>query len=206
MNDYDSSYDPDYSGEIAAVTLVFVITFLVTFAVTFLIAYVLTGISLGALFRKTGVEQWKAWVPVYSTHEWLRLGGQNGNWAWLSLIGLGIVPSIFVYIGMHATGKAFRKDGGFLVLGILLPIVWVCILGFGKDRYEPELIARAGLRPPFIGYGAVPEAAYAQQPANAQQPTNAQQPASAQQPTHAQPQPPTQEQPPVPGQQEQPPA
>ena len=188
MNDYDSSYDPDYSGEIAAVTLVFVITFLVTFAVTFLIAYVLTGISLSALFRKTGVEQWKAWVPVYSTHEWLRLGGQNGNWAWLSLIGLGIVPSIFVYIGMHATGKAFRKDTGFLILGILLPIVWVCILGFGKDRYEPELIAQAGLRPPFIGHGAVPESAYAQ-PAYAQQPASAQpqQPEQPEQPSAPQP-------------------
>jgi len=108
------------------------------------------------------VEQWKAWVPIWSTHEWLRLGGQNGNWAWLSLVGLSIVPSIFIYIGMHATGKAFRKDAGFFVLGILLPIVWVCILGFGKDRYEPELIAQAGLRPPFVGYGAVPEAAYVQ--------------------------------------------
>ncbi|TBN56323.1 hypothetical protein EYE40_02325 [Glaciihabitans arcticus] len=182
MNDYDyDGYESDYSGPVGAMLGIFLVVYLVALAVSFAVAYVATGISLGALFRKTGVEQWKAWVPIYSTHEWLRLGGQNGNWAWFSLIGAGIVPSIFLFIGMHSTGKAFRKDTGFLILGILLPIVWICILGFGRDRYEPELIAQAGLCPPYIGHGAVPEAAY----------TQPQYPAPAQQ-QPAQPAPPTQ--------------
>ena len=174
MNDTYYTDDAEFAGRLAALGAGIALVFIVTFVVTLAIAYVATGISLGALFRKTGVEQWKAWVPVYSTHEWLRLGGQNGNWAWFSLVGASIVPSIFIYIGMNSTGKAFRKDIGFLILGILLPIVWVCILGFGRDRYEPELIAQAGLRPPYVGYGAVPEAAYAQPQTADPQPANPQ--------------------------------
>ena len=129
-----------------------------TFAVTaaaVALSWILIAIPLSALFRKTGIEPWKAWVPFYSTYTWLRLGGQNGHWVWLSLIPYGsAVTSVFLYIGMYRTGKAFGKEAGFLVLGIFLPWVWLFILGFGKDEYRPELIAAAGLPAPLEGYGA----------------------------------------------------
>jgi len=117
--------------------------------------YVLLSIPLAALFKKAGIEPWKAWVPYYSTYTWLELGGQSGWWVLATIIpGGGIVASVFLYIGMWSTGKAFRKDVGMLVLGILLPVVWLFVLGFGKDPYEPELIKAAGLTPPRVGRGA----------------------------------------------------
>ena len=119
------------------------------------ISFLLTAVPLAALFSKAGVERWKAWVPIYNTYVWLQLGGQSGHWLWLSFIPYGsIVTSIFLYIGMFRTGKAFGKEGGFLVLGIFLPWIWLFILGFGRDLYRPELIAAAGLRTPLIGHGA----------------------------------------------------
>ena len=143
------------------------------------ISYLLIAIPLAALFRKAGVEPWKAWVPVYSTYTWLQLGGQSGHWAWLSFIPYGsVVTSIFLYIGMYRTGKAFGKEGGFLVLGIFLPWVWLFILGFGRDEYRPERIAAAGLGAPLVGTGAVvptarpahyPASPYAAQPYPGQQ-------------------------------------
>ena len=117
--------------------------------------YVIMALALSKLFAKVGIEPWIAWVPFYSTWKWLELGGFAGWISLLSLIPYGsIVTSVFLYIGMWSTGKAFRKDVGMLVLGILLPVVWLFVLGFGKDPYEPELIKAAGLTPPRVGRGA----------------------------------------------------
>jgi hypothetical protein len=159
----------DYDNGATAGT-VFAI-YAVVFGITLVIAaaaYVVTAIALSALFRKTGVEGWKAWVPFYNTFTWLQLGGQSGHWMWLSFVPYGsVVTAIFLYISMYRTGIAFRKESGFLVLGIFLPIVWLFILGYGKDVYEPGRIAAAGLSGPYVGYGAVPPGTPAQR--NAQQ-------------------------------------
>ena len=150
------SYDGYTSDEAtyASLFLIFAASFAFT-AVIVVISWVLIAIPLSALFRKAGIEPWKAWIPFYSTYTWLRLGGQNGHWVWLSLVPYGsTVTAIFLYIGMYRTGKAFGKESGFLVLGILLPWVWLFILGFGRDEYRPELIAAAGLPGPLEGHGA----------------------------------------------------
>ena len=152
MDGYDG-YTSD-EAMYSALFLIFAATFAIT-AVLIVVSWVLIAIPLSALFRKTGIEPWKAWVPFYSTYTWLRLGGQNGHWVWLSLVPYGsTVTSIFLYIGMYRTGKAFGKEAGFLVLGIFLPWVWLFILGFGRDEYRPELIAAAGLSGPLEGHGA----------------------------------------------------
>lgn len=156
MDQYDS-YTSD-EAMYATLLLIFAWTFAIT-AVAVVIGWILVAIPLSALFRKTGIEPWKAWLPFYSTYTWLRLGGQPGHWVWLSLIPYGsTVTSIFLYIGMHRTGKAFGKDSGFLVLGIFLPWVWLFILGFGRDEYHPERLAAEGLPLPLEGYGARPAA------------------------------------------------
>lgn len=151
----DGTSDSGESAAILATVLgVYAIAILIG-VVLGLISWVVLSIGLSAVFRKTGVEPWKAWVPFYSSYTWLRLGGQNGHWVWAALIPYGgIVTSIFIYIGMHRTGIAFGKQTGFLVLGIFFPWVWVLMLGFGKDEYRPELITAAGLGAPLIGYGA----------------------------------------------------
>ncbi|WP_411701369.1 DUF5684 domain-containing protein [Conyzicola sp.] len=152
MDSYDS-YTSD-AQVFASVFLILAAT-IVAFVVLLVVNYLLLAIPLSALFRKTGIEPWKAWVPLYSTFTWLRLGGQNGNWVWPSLVPYGgIVTSVPLYLGMHRTGRAFGKGPGFLVLGILLPWVWLFILGFGRDQYRPGLIAAAGLSAPLEGDGA----------------------------------------------------
>ncbi|MCS5725785.1 hypothetical protein N1028_07730 [Herbiconiux sp. CPCC 203407] len=69
---------------------------------------------------------------------------------------------VFLYIGMWRTGLAFRKDTGFLVLGILFPYVWAFILGGRTAGYEPQLLAWHRQPPPRAGYGSyLPNAANA---------------------------------------------
>src|ERR1700712_3266849 len=120
----DNNYDGSY-GYIIAIYIV-VGLFTLVLAAAF---YVLMSIALSRFFRKVGVEPWIAWVPIYNNWKWLEVGGQQGWLSLLSLIPYGsIATSVFLYIGMYRTGFAFRKDGGFLVLGIFLPFVWAFVL------------------------------------------------------------------------------
>jgi Family of unknown function (DUF5684) len=151
------SYGPNDSSQFLAIYLsVFAAVFLFEF-ILIAIFYVVMAIALSTFFGKVGVERWIAWVPFYSTWKWLEIGGQKGWFALLSLIPYGgIVTAVFLYIGMYRTGIAFRKDAGFLVLGIFLPFVWAFILGGSQSVYEPERIAAAGYPPPLAGYGSAP--------------------------------------------------
>jgi hypothetical protein len=122
-----------------------------------LINYVLYGIALSMFFRKVGVESWIAWVPYYRYWKWLEVGGFQGAYALFGIIPYGgIATSVFLYIGMWHTGKAFGKDAGMLVLGIFLPFVWLFVLASEHEVYRPELIAAAGYPPPRAGFGSIP--------------------------------------------------
>lgn len=133
---------------------IWVVTLVIVFSV-FAAAYVVMSLALSRLFAKVGIEPWIAWVPIYSTWKWLELGGFAG---WISLLALvpygGIATSVFLYIGMYRTGLAFRKDSGWVVLGIFLPFVWAYLLSRPEEKYEPELISRAGYPPPIAGFGS----------------------------------------------------
>ena len=146
--------DYGYGATAATILAVYAITliFMLIVAAGF---YVLMSLALSSFFKKVGVEGWIAWVPIYNNWKWLEVGGQPGWLALLAFVPFGsYVTLVFMYIGMYRTGKAFGKDTGFLVLGILLPWVWLFILGFGRDEYRPELIAAAGLPGPLEGRGA----------------------------------------------------
>jgi hypothetical protein len=131
------------------------VTLLVT-VILVVVGYLLMALALSSLFARTGVEQWKAWVPVYNNWTLLRLSGQPGYWVLFSLVGLGIVSSVFLCIGMYRIGIGFRKDGAFTVLGVFLAPVWAFMLGYGRQPWEPELLAYAGYDRPTVGFGAAP--------------------------------------------------
>ncbi|MCS5718054.1 DUF5684 domain-containing protein [Herbiconiux sp. CPCC 205763] len=137
---------------------IIVVVVLGTVALTLLLVlagWVVMAFALMSLFRKVGVKPWIAWVPYYRTWVWLELGGQQGWLALLSLVGAGMVASIFLYIGMYRTTLDFRRDSGFFVLGIFFPYAWAFILGGRTAVYEPGLLAWSGYPPPTVGYGSI---------------------------------------------------
>jgi hypothetical protein len=151
--------DPTDSGQVLAlIALIYGVTIAATLLL--LVAYyIVMSLALSKFFRKVGVESWIAWIPYYSNWKWLEVGGFPGWLALLALIpGASIVTSVFLYMGMWRTGIAFRKDAGFLVLGIFLPFVWAFMLGGRTNEYHPEFISMAGFPPPIAGYGSVPRA------------------------------------------------
>jgi Family of unknown function (DUF5684) len=151
----------DYSGPGSAgayfATVFAVFGFIIVFElIIVLAAYVLMSIALSKFFQKVGVESWIAWVPYYRTWKWLEVGGQQGWFALLTLVpGGAIATTVFLCIGMYRTDIAFRKNGGFVILGVFLPWLWCFILGSRSEVYEPELLTAAGYPPPLAGFGSV---------------------------------------------------
>ena len=100
---------------------------------TLLLFYVWTAIALAAVFRKSGEESWKAWVPILNIVVLLRLGGLSG---WLVLLFvIPIIGWIALIIAVHRINVAFGHGAGMTVLAWFLFPVWATILGFGSDRW-----------------------------------------------------------------------
>jgi hypothetical protein len=143
-------------GDTAAGVMVILLAYGVFLAVILLVSYVLTGVTLMLFFRKVGVNPAVAWVPIYNYWKWLEVGGQHGAFSLLTLIPYGgIVTTVFLAIGMHRTGIAFRKDSAWVVLGIFLPWLWCILISQRENVYDPALLTAAGYPPPRAGYGSV---------------------------------------------------
>lgn len=148
---YDNTYDPymydstnsSLSSADAAGVMLAMMGFVLIFVV---IIYVISAIFLGMIFKKAGIESWKAWVPIYNTWLMLEMGKQPG---WISILALvpfvNIVATVFMYIAMYHIGIKFGKEGVFVLLGIFLPIVWLIWLAVDKTAvWKPSADGQVG--------------------------------------------------------------
>lgn len=114
--------------------------------------YVIVAVLLGRIFKKAGIDSWKAWVPVYNTWLTLELGNQKGWWAIVTIIPfVNIVASVFLYIAMYQIGLKFGKNGAFVLWAIFLPLVWYAWLALDDSvwRGTPAIIDQAS-NPPTV--------------------------------------------------------
>jgi hypothetical protein len=105
--------------------------------------YAWLALALSAVFRKSGEEPWKAWVPVLNAVVLLQLGGLSGWWLLLWLVpGLGTLAVwAMVIVACHRIGRSFGYGPGMTVLAALLLPVWATVIGFGSSRWvgaEPQ--------------------------------------------------------------------
>jgi|GEM_PF-721797 len=117
--------------------------FFIFFIMLFIISYVVFALLTGRIFKKAGLAQWPAWVPVYNTWKLLEIGGQKGFWSLFLLLAsipfvglIVIVTTVFMYISMYHIGKKLGKDGSFILWGIFLPIVWYVWLATDKSVWN----------------------------------------------------------------------
>ncbi|MFC0196967.1 DUF5684 domain-containing protein, partial [Microbacterium arthrosphaerae] len=126
--------------------------------------YVWTALALSAVFRKSGVEPWQAWVPILNLIVLLRLAGLS---PWLVVLAfIPIVNLAFLVawaIALYRVNAAFGHGVGMTVLGILAFPVWASIVGWGSARWvgrEQDAASRAsvggGVRRSGDGAGALP--------------------------------------------------
>lgn len=149
-----SSYDAAATG-VAAIILLFVILIV-------LACWVVQLIAEWKLVNKLGGHGWSQIIPVYNAWELSTSAGCEKPMviAYTALTGVTVLASvcssvlgdaamsaismcglaIFVVnvLVMRQIAKRFGKSTGFIVGLVLLPVVFVSILGFGSDQPTVE--------------------------------------------------------------------
>jgi hypothetical protein len=98
------------------------------------------GLCFYKVLEKGHQPGWASFVPFYNYALLFKMSGKNPALALIFVGGfipvIGFICSVvgLILLGM-AVGKAFGKDGGFIVGLVLLGIVFYPILGFGSSRY-----------------------------------------------------------------------
>ncbi|MBO4752200.1 MAG: S26 family signal peptidase [Bacteroidales bacterium] len=91
-------------------------------------------IGLWFVFKKAGVQPWKALIPVYNIIVWIKICGKR--WPWYIYF---LIPAINVFtflLMVVETAKVFRRYGFWeQTFAVLLPCVYLPILGISK-KYE----------------------------------------------------------------------
>lgn len=114
-----------------------------------ILCYVIGSLLLGRIFKKAGVEPWKAWVPIYNMWVTLELGGQAGWWAILAFVPfVNIAAAIFQYIAMYHIGLRLGKEGWFVVLAIFVPVVWLVWLALDNSTWQSDTAPVAASQTP----------------------------------------------------------
>lgn len=153
MNPY---YD---SGYWAALGGLLILGFVLAIA-----SYVIYSLFMMKVFEKAGVEgKWRAWVPVYNTMIFFKLGDLSpwlvlyclGGALLLSWIGIGALFSIAMgvlsVLAAWRIGLKLQKDAIWVVLYIFLSIVWLGINAFDKSRWNTNVAPAPWAGNGFLG-------------------------------------------------------
>ncbi len=92
------------------------------------------------IFKKAGRQGWEAVIPIYSTWILFEIVGLKGWYVLLNFIPFigNLIFFIFSIIANIRLAKSFGKDGAFAIGLILIPIVFLPILAFGKSTYTKQ--------------------------------------------------------------------
>ena len=99
---------------------------------------VLMVAAMWKIFAKAGQPGWAAIVPIYNWIVWCKIVGRPTWWVLLVLL---CFPIFFIILSIDLA-KSFGKSGGFAVGLILLPIIFLPILGFGSAAYQGPAAAK----------------------------------------------------------------
>lgn len=98
--------------------------------------YVWVALALSAVFRKSGVESWKAWVPILNIVVLLQLAGLSPWFVVLAFVPFVNIAFVVVFaIALYRVNVAFGYGAGMTVLGILVFPVWASVVGWGTARW-----------------------------------------------------------------------
>ncbi|KAF2414768.1 hypothetical protein B1729_02760 [Microbacterium sp. B35-04] len=98
--------------------------------------YVWMALALSAVFRKSGVEPFKAWVPILNIVVLLQLAGLSPWLVLLAFVPIVNIAFLVVFaIALYRVSVAFGFGAGMTVVGVLLFPVWASIVGWGSARW-----------------------------------------------------------------------
>ncbi|QDZ14122.1 DUF5684 domain-containing protein [Humibacter ginsenosidimutans] len=97
-------------------------------------SYVWLAAALSRVFFRSGVDRWRAWVPVLNVAEILRLGRIS---PWLVVLLFVPLADLFgvclLILAVHRVNRAFSRGAGMTVLAVFLPPVWASVLAWSRS-------------------------------------------------------------------------
>ena len=109
----------------------------IIFSLIYLVIAIVVIVALWKMFVKAGKPGWTSIIPTYQSIVMLDIVGQPG-W-WVILFFIPIVNFVIHIMVMLELAKVFGKGTGFGIGLILLPPVFIAILGFGDAEYLDPL-------------------------------------------------------------------
>lgn len=143
--------------EVVAAGLVFASLIFIAAMIFGVIGYLMRAIGFGAMFRKAGVDAWKAFIPLYNTYNNYKLSWKGEMFflyaalmvassvlvvfseGFMGLVSL-VVSLALIYVIVKQNirmAKLFGKGVGTGILLILFPGITSLVLGLGKSEYAP---------------------------------------------------------------------
>jgi len=95
---------------------------------------ILMLVSMWKIYTKAGKPGWANLIPIYNFIVLLEIV-EKPIW-WFILLLVPFVNFIVGIIVILELTKKFGKSGGFAAGIILLPVIFIPVLGFGKAEYQ----------------------------------------------------------------------
>ncbi|HTB30776.1 MAG TPA: signal peptidase I [Bacteroidia bacterium] len=100
-----------------------------------LIIIAATIAGLWKIFDKAGEKGWKALIPIYSYHVWLKL--IKRPWWWIFILLIPGVGFMMVMVISAITGVAFGKKKWWeMILSGFLFFIYIPFFGFSKTKFQ----------------------------------------------------------------------
>lgn len=123
-NSYDYGYGYSSGSEFAGIGIAYVVIML---AIS-----VLTIVSYWKMFVKAGKPGWAAIVPIYNFIVMCEIAEKP--WWWVLLLCVPIANICAMVVVYNGIAKKFGKGTGYTVGMILLPVIFIPMLAFGKNN------------------------------------------------------------------------
>ncbi len=94
---------------------------------------ILVIVGMWKVFIKAGKPGWASIIPIYNIYVLLQI--VDKPWWWLILMLIPIVNIVMWILVSLALSQKFGQGTGFAIGLILLPFIFVPILGFGDAKY-----------------------------------------------------------------------
>jgi hypothetical protein len=107
--------------------------FVWAFVIIYLVVLFLLIVAAWQVFTKAGKPGWACLIPIYNLYVLLKIVGRPGWWLLLYLIP---IVNVIIYVIVDVElANSFGKGAGFAIGLILLPYIFIPILGFGSATY-----------------------------------------------------------------------
>jgi hypothetical protein len=110
------------------------IAIVITGAIIILLVLSLLIVSMWKVYTKAGKAGWASIIPIYNTIVLLQIVGKP--WWWIFLFCIPGVNFVFLIWMNNLLSLSFGKSASFTVGLVLIPIVFIPILGLGKATYN----------------------------------------------------------------------